>query len=277
MYSVLVLGSAGQIGTAVVERLVHHGYRPITFDIVDSDDQDLRYRENMSNLANAMEEADFVHFLAFDIGGSMYMEKYQNSYGFLMNNMQIMHNVFDMLESYKLPFTFASSQMSNMFYSNYGRLKAVGEAFTDALNGINTRFWNVYNIETDPEKAHVITDFLEMARNDGEIVMRTDGMEERQFLHAYDAADALIKLQEIYMDIDRTKSIDITSFEWNSIIEVADICSDLYDSCPIIPNDKKDTVQRNAKNEPDNYVLEFWKPTTSLADGIADVNERMFR
>lgn len=277
MYSVLVLGSEGQIGSALVEKLNEKGYRPIRYDIKLSPFQDLRSMENWSVLYDAIHQADFVHFLAFDIGGSLYMQRYQDTYEFISNNVKIMNNVFSALNKHIVPFTFASSQMSNMSYSSYGRLKALGEGYTNSLGGINTKFWNVYNVETDPEKTHVITDFLRMAKYDGEIEMRTDGMEERQFLHAYDAADALIKIQEKYTDIDRGKNIDITSFEWNSIIEVADICSDLYDSCVITPNDKQDVVQRNAKNEPDEYVLEFWKPRITLEEGIADINKRMFK
>jgi hypothetical protein len=101
-------------------------------------------------------EADFVHFLAFDIGGSMYMAKYQNTFDFISNNIKIMNNTFDLLKKYNKPFIFASSQMSNMSYSTYGTLKAIGEKYTEALGGIIVKFWNVYGYETDMEKSHVI-------------------------------------------------------------------------------------------------------------------------
>ena len=53
--------------------------------------------------------------------------------------------------------------MSNMTYSNYGLLKLVGERVTQSLNSNYVKFWNVYGIEKDLKKAHVITDFVKMA------------------------------------------------------------------------------------------------------------------
>jgi nucleoside-diphosphate-sugar epimerase len=75
-----------------------------------------------------------------------------------------MRNVFDVLERYKKPFVFASSQMSNMSYSPYGLAKAVGESYTKTLGGLVVKFWNVYGVEHDLDKSHVITDFIIKAK-----------------------------------------------------------------------------------------------------------------
>ena len=72
----------------------------------------------------------------------------------------MMVNAFEYIARYKKPFVFASSQMSNMSYSPYGVMKRVGELYTQSLNGLIVKFWNVYGIEKDMEKAHVITDFI---------------------------------------------------------------------------------------------------------------------
>ena len=45
-------------------------------------------------------------FLAFDVGGSKYIKKFQSSYKFLMNNLMIMVNTFELLAKYKKPFLF---------------------------------------------------------------------------------------------------------------------------------------------------------------------------
>jgi len=45
--------------------------------------------------------------------------------------------------------------MSNMSYSPYGVLKRVGELYTQTLNGLTVKFWNVYGVENDREKSHV--------------------------------------------------------------------------------------------------------------------------
>jgi len=159
----LILGSSGQIGFHLVSYLKSVGEEVIEFDIVESSNQDLRiYNNNI--LEQAINECDFVHFLAFDIGGSLYMEKYQDTFGFIDNNIKIMDRTFDLLKKYNKPFIFASSQMSNMSYSTYGILKAIGEKYTESLNGLVVKFWNVYGYEKDEEKSHVITDFIKMAQ-----------------------------------------------------------------------------------------------------------------
>ena len=50
--------------------------------------------------------------------------------------------------------------MSNMDFSPYGTLKRLGEEVTKSLNVIYVKFWNVYGIERDIKKSHVVTDFV---------------------------------------------------------------------------------------------------------------------
>ena len=69
------------------------------------------------NLDRAIKNSDFVFVLAFDVGGSRYLKKYQHTFDFVNNNTRMMANVFDLLGKYKKRFVFASSQMSNMSYS----------------------------------------------------------------------------------------------------------------------------------------------------------------
>ena len=144
---------------------------------------------------------------------------------FISNNIKIMEYTFAELKKKKIPFIFASSQMSNMTHSPYGILKSIGETYTRALKGLIVKFWNVYGVEHDPKKFHVITDFINMALTSKEIKMQTDGSEKRQFLHADDCSECLLKLSKIYNDIHRDKNLHITSYKWNSIYEVALIVS----------------------------------------------------
>jgi nucleoside-diphosphate-sugar epimerase len=265
----LILGSSGQIGYHLVNILKQNGEEVLTFDIEDSNTQDLRIY-NSQELEEKIIEADFVHFLAFDIGGSMYMIKYQDTFNFISNNIKIMNNTFDLLKKHNKPFIFASSQMSNMSYSTYGLLKAIGEKYTQSLNGIFVKFWNVYGYETNEEKSHVITDFIKMAKNDGVIKMRTNGIESRQFLYGDDCAECLISLSKHYIKIDRSKQLHVTNFEWNTIIDVANIIQKST-GCEIIAGVSIDTVQLDKRNEPDNYILDFWKPKTTLETGITNL------
>lgn len=264
--NILVLGSSGQVGSHLIRYLNSIGHSAMEFDIENHPREDLRIHNN-DLLDKAVKRADFIFFLAFDVGGSRYLSKYQHTYEFLSNNIKIMDNTFDAIKKYKKPFVFASSQMSNMSYSPYGVAKAVGENYTRALNGRVVKFWNVYGIEHDMQKSHVITDFIVKARKNGIIDMMTDGQEEREFLYADDCCEALVAVMNNYEDIPIEEELCITSFESTKIIDIASIIADSL-FAEVIPSDKKDSVQMNKKNQPSKYILKYWKPKTSIKEGI---------
>jgi nucleoside-diphosphate-sugar epimerase len=160
-----------------------------------------------------------------------------------------------------------------MSYSPYGVCKSLAEIFAASLGGITVKFWNVYGPEHDLEKSHVITDFILKAK-EGKITMLTDGTEERQFLHAQDCSECLTILSQKYDEIDRTKNLHVTNFEWNTILEVAQAINE-YIPCEVEPSTEKDTVQLNKRNEPDPYILNFWKPKIGLKEGIGLVIKDM--
>lgn len=261
----LVLGSAGQIGRHLVSVLKQNGEEVIEYDIELDQNQDLRFYFN-PGLDDAMESCDIVHFLAFDVGGAKYLEKYQNTYEFLMNNIQIMLNTFEYLQTYNKPFIFSSSQMGYVSDSTYGRLKMMGEDITRSLGGLYVKFWNVYGNEEVGEKSHVITDFIEMAKQ-GKIQARTDGTEHRQFLYADDCAECMLELAKNYSDIDRDKPLHITNFKWHTIKDVANIIQTISD-CEVEFTERKDQTQKDNKVEPNPYILNFWTPKTTLEEGI---------
>ena len=142
---ILVLGSSGQIGLHLCNYLKNKKYFVEKFDICVGKKFDLRKYNNML-LEKSIKKCDYIFFLAFDVGGSRYIKEFQSSYKFLMNNLKIMVNTFELLAKYKKPFLFASSQMSNMSYSNYGLLKLLGERMSNQLNGNYVKFWNVYGV-----------------------------------------------------------------------------------------------------------------------------------
>ena len=162
---ILILGSDGQIGGHLIDFFKDKKkYQILKFDIVSGKSFDLRNFNN-KKLENNIKKSDFIFFLAFDVGGSRYLKKYQKTYNFLINNLLIMSNVFRLLKKHNKKFIFASSQMSNMDFSPYGTLKRLGEDITKSLNCLYVKFWNVYGIEKQIEKSHVITDFILMALN----------------------------------------------------------------------------------------------------------------
>lgn len=265
----LVLGSSGQIGAHLVDFLHEQGAIVQTYDIVENSSMDLRNPSPQLDLF--VREADFVFFLAFDVGGSTYLKKYQNTYEFLDNNVRLMKNAFDTLKRWNKPFIFASSQMSNMSYSSYGVLKALGEYYTKILNGVVVKFWNVYGVEHDPDKTHVITDFVKMALTDKVIRMKTDGKEERQFLYARDCSEALYLIATHFPNTFKDKELHITSFKWTSILEVAETISHLCLGTTVVEGELKDSVQHDKRNEPNPFILSYWQPKTSLEDGIKQI------
>lgn len=267
---ICILGSEGQVGKALEEYLQEKKYDVTGIDIVKDIYHDLR-KPGSFVIEHSIEEADFVYFLAYDVGGSRYLKKYQYTFDFLDNNTCILKETFNLLNKHKKPFIFASSQMSNMSYSPYGVTKALGEYYTRSLNGVIIKFWNVYGIEKDLDKSHVITDFILKAKNSKLIDMMTDGQEERQMLYSRDCCECLEKLMHEYNNISRDKELHITNFEWFKIIDIAKIIADFYPGTAVKPSIEKDSVQLNKRNEPDPYILSLWKPKTSLKEGIANI------
>ena len=271
---ITILGSSGQIGAYLTEYLRDKGHDVREFDMVNGENQDMTKIPN-PDLHALIATSEFVFFLAFDVGGSRYLKKYQHTFKFIDNNTRMMANAFGYLEQYKVPFIFASSQMSNMSYSPYGAMKRVGELYTKSLGGLIVKFWNVYGIEKDIEKSHVITDFIRKGFETGKIEMLTDGTEKREFLYAEDCCEALEKVMEEYETLDSDDNLHITSFHSTTILEIANIIRQLFLSdhkiITLIPSEAKDEVQKDARNEADPYILKLWKPKTSIRDGIKKV------
>ena len=271
---VTILGSGGQIGAYLTEYLRKKDYEVFEFDIVNGEYQDMTHIPN-AYLRNAIMGSDFVFFLSFDVGGSHYLKKYQHTFKFINNNARMMVNVFGLIEQYEKPFVFASSQMSSMSYSPYGVLKRVGELYTKSLNGLIVKFWNVYGIERDMEKAHVITDFIHKGFKTGDINMMTDGREEREFLYAEDCCEALETIMGCYDQFSSTDELHITTGVSTSILEIAQNIQSLFKSIgkeiKISPSSSKDEVQKDARNIPDPYIRKWWTPKTTVVDGISKV------
>ena len=277
--NVTILGSSGQIGSYLTNYLRKKGHNVNEFDITNSESEDLTLIPNRK-LIHDIRMSDFVFFLAFDVGGSRYLKKYQHTFKFIDNNTRMMANVFGLLQEYNKRFVFASSQMSNMSYSPYGVMKRVGELYTKSLNGLIVKFWNVYGVEKDYEKSHVITDFIRRGFEEGQFEMLTDGTEERQFLYAEDCCEALEVIMNNYTDFTSEDQLHITSFNSTTIKNIAHIIQGQFNlivrhDVKIIPGAAKDSVQMDKRNEADLYITKWWMPKTTIDNGIAKVFEEM--
>ena len=278
MKKILILGSSGQVGAYLTDYLRKKGNEVFEFDVTNGPNQDLTTIPN-GQLEALIYLSDFVYFLAFDVGGSHYLKKYQHTFKFIDNNTRLMANAFGLIEKYNKPFVFASSQMSNMSYSPYGVLKRVGELYTRSLGGLIVKFWNVYGIEKDMDKAHVITDFIRKGFESGDIDMMTDGTEAREFLYAEDCCEALETVMQSYAKLTSDDELHITTGVYTTVLEIASEIKSLFSSIgkeiTITPAQSKDEVQKDLRNEPDLYINEFWKHKTSVPDGLKKVFEEM--
>ena len=278
MNRITILGSSGQIGAYLTQYLTEKGYLVREFDIANGQHEDMTHIPNPF-LRNLIMDSDFVFFLAFDVGGSHYLKKYQHTFKFIDNNTRMMANAFGHLSEYKKPFVFASSQMSNMSYSPYGVMKRVGELYTKSLGGLIVKFWNVYGIEKDMEKAHVITDFIHKGFETGVINMMTDGTEQREFLYAEDCCEALEQVMLEYSEFTSDSELHITSFRSTTILEIAKIIQGIFKANgKIVAVEKaqtKDEVQKDARNEANPFIRKWWKAKTSIEDGIEKVFEEI--
>ena len=146
---------------------------------------------------------------------------------------------------------------------------------------MTVKFWNVYGIEHDEEKSHVITDFLRKAFDGLEkggwstVEMLTDGTEERQFLYAEDGCEALETVRDKYDEFGREDPLHITSFNYSTVSEVASIITEIFHDegkgVTFVAANSKDEVQKDKRNEADPYIRQWWNPKTDLKDGIMRV------
>jgi nucleoside-diphosphate-sugar epimerase len=276
---VTILGSSGQIGAYLTEYLREKGHVVEEFDIINGQSQDLTIIPNPL-LEKKIADSDFIFFLAFDVGGSRYLKKYQHTFQFINNNCRLMTNAFTLIQKYNKQFVFASSQMSNMSYSPYGVLKNVGELYTKSMNGLIVKFWNVYGIENDYEKAHVITDFIRKGFETGVIDMMTDGEEERDFLYAEDCCEALETVMEHYSEFTSEDNLHITSFRYTKIKDIANIISGQFNlignyNIKVQPSTEKDSVQLDKRNQADTFIMKWWIPKTTIEIGIQKIFKDM--
>ena len=162
-----------------------------------------------------------------------------------------------------------------MSYSPYGVMKRVGELYTKSLKGVIVKFWNVFGIEKDHDKAHVITDFIAKGFETGVIDMMTDGTEEREFLYAEDCCEALETIMDCYDQFSYDDELHITTAISTSILEIAQIIQVLFRNIgkevKVIPASSKDEVQKDARNISDPYIERWWQPKTDVVDGISKV------
>jgi nucleoside-diphosphate-sugar epimerase len=260
----LILGSSGLIGRHLKLYLEKIGKEVIDFDIENDKKQDLRISDN-DYLLECIIKVDFVFFLGFDVGGAKFLTNLDKKEDFLFNNTAIILHTFSLLSKVRKPFIFASTYLVNDLRNNYSFLKSLGERYTNLLNGLNVRLWNIYGFEIVSERSHLIPDLINQAYRYGIIELLTDGKEKKQFLHVEDCCEALYEIALRYDQLVIYNYVDLSSFSWTSVYKVAKIISE-YFSCRIIRSNIVSNL--SPKVEPQKTVLEFWHPKINLNEGI---------
>ena len=73
--------------------------------------------------------------------------------------------------------------------------------------------------------------------------------------------------------------LHITTGSYTTILEIAQNIQKLFSNIGkevvIKPAESKDEVQKDARNIPDPYIKQFWKPKTSVKEGLKKVFEDM--
>jgi nucleoside-diphosphate-sugar epimerase len=257
----LVLGSEGFVGKPFCAYLESQGETVARFDIKRGDAEDGR------NVAVDLNNIDCVYFLAWDVGGAKYIYRDDIQLWQLDWNLKLLLNIMPQLQAAEIPFLFVSSQLAQEYDTVYGVTKRLGEVWTNLLNGVRVRLWNVYGpLEEPSERSHVVADFVYQALTSGEIRMLTSGTEQRQFVHISDVCRAFRgamqqRLHGIY---------DVTSFEWTTVRHLADAIAELT-GATVTPGERGGSTPIT----PIVGKIPGWLPQVSLEDGLRMMTEQM--
>lgn len=247
---VLVLGSAGYVGKNFTNHLLVNKYEVIQFDLKDGPKFDLRISENEA-LGKSISQVDFIFFFAFDVGNAHYINKNDDNYNFVQNNLKILTNTFELISKYDKPFVFISTQMASNCNTSYGLLKKLGEKLTSSLGGVNCRLWNIFGGTFPDPNNHVIYDIISGAQR-GKISLLTNGEEKRQFLFMDDLCSILESIIKDYPSLTKFEFVDVTSYYWIKIKEMAFMISDIYNQIPVELSDQ--VASNNSNTQPNSYL-----------------------
>jgi nucleoside-diphosphate-sugar epimerase len=179
---VLVLGSGGLVGTALVDELRSQGFS--TLEIRNRRHVDLRdydaFTEHMSQFNP--QNISFAFFLACEVGGSKFLESGSRSVqlDIIEFNLQMYRVLLPWFKEHQIPYLFMSSSLQSKL-NPYGSIKRLGEQYVEAIGiGKSVRLWNVFGQEPVGPRSRVITDWINACLTKQQIRSLTDGNEYRQ-------------------------------------------------------------------------------------------------
>lgn len=261
---VLVLGSGGHIGSHLVRLLQSGGYKVL--EVRGRRHIDLR-NPGALDVFNATDIA-YVFFLACEVGGAKFIESKESDVqsAVIQNNVLIYQTVFPWLHSNSLPYLFVSSYMQGTA-TPYGSIKRLGEMWSPlhGSRGRIVRLWNVYGPEPHTVKSHVAADWISSCLATGSAQARTDGTEQRQFLHVNDVAAALHAMMKHHAQLQEVS--DVTSNEWVTMRQFAAALADSA-ACDVKFNGSSKAPPREHPVPYNLLSLDIWRPTITLRQGM---------
>jgi len=166
-------------------------------------------------------------------------------------------------------------------------VKRLGEQWVRNLGGLGKilRLWNVYGAENVGLKSHVLSDWAAQCVASGRAQSRTDGNEERQFVHVDDTAWALGEAMQRHANL--AMESDISTGAWVDMRAVAraleeaastDASEDTTRACRVEFASTPATHRVRLSPKLDGPLHQVWAPKISLLEGcrmlLAQYRER---
>jgi nucleoside-diphosphate-sugar epimerase len=267
---ILILGSGGLIGSALTEELTSQGYTVL--EIKGRNHIDIRNKTAFLQFVQG-KQIEFVFFLACEVGGSKFIESSSNQVqrDIIESNLKMYDSVLPWLQQEKIPFLFASSSLQSK-RNAYGVIKRLGEIYVEAIGvGKSVRLWNIFGKEPFGLRSRVITDWINGCIRDNKIQALTNGLEFRKFMYSVDCAKGLIKMMEIYPELDQVT--DLTSQQWTQMKDLAQIISSQSPrECQIEFSDRNANLDRSDPPDTSSALYRSgWAVSYSLEYAISEL------
>jgi GDP-L-fucose synthase len=126
-----------------------------------------------------------------------------------------------------------------------------------------------------PENSHVIPALIRRfheakEKESPQVIIWGTGTPMREFLYVDDCCKCFNILMNKFTEIDK-KIIDISSFQWVKIKDIAKIIALNFNNCHIYPGYAEDDIQRKAIKEPEKDIIKYWQPETSIEEGVKKI------
>jgi len=301
---ILVAGSTGMVGSAILKNLQSKGYENIYsaprshFDLTKQEDVERYFHAN---------EPEYVFLAAAKVGGILANKKYTAD--FIRDNLLIQTNIIDAAYRYgvkkllflgssciypkfpNIPITEDQLMTGPLEPSNdsYAIAKIAGIKMCQAyreqygFNAISAMPTNLYgpNDNFDLETSHVLPALMRKCHQGKDrldhdlggpfipsIVLWGDGSPRREFLHVNDLADACVFLMQNY---DQPEHINVGTGEDLTIKELAETIADVvgFDGEFVWNTDKPNGTPRKLLDTSKINSL-GWYPTIGVRRGIKE-------